>query len=266
MNATDRQKFKKIKCYLFDLDGTVYLDGVLYDKARETVEYLASFAEICYLTNNSSRSRVINIDRLKSLGLPVSARQFMSSTDAASDYLVKNHAGEGVYAVATDPVKEELRAAGVTLVEENPSVVLLAYDTTLTFEKLNKLCYYVSKGAVFYATHPDIVCPAPEVPMPDVGAFLACIQAATGERPQKIFGKPFMWLAEAVKQRFGLETEEIAMVGDRLSTDMLFAQNNGFLSVLTLTGETTREMIGGRAPDVIIESIAELLEVERPEG
>ena len=115
-------------------------------------------------------------------------------------------------------------------------------------------------GKFYIATHPDLVCPAPLGDMPDTGSFIMLIEGATGRKPDIIAGKPYELSAKAVERRFNLKAEEIAMVGDRLYTDIKFGLNNNFYSVLVLSGETDRKMLSssGLIPDIVLDNFGDI--------
>ena len=245
---------RKIKCFLFDLDGTVYLGKNLIDGALETVEFLRKRAKVCFLTNNSSKSKKEYLQKLFNFGLNPKEDELITSTDAAVHYLKHYHAGKAVYFVGTENVREELLTQGLPLTSSNPEIVLLSYDTSLTYKKLCEISLHLKRGAFYIATHPDITCPAEEVYLPDIGSFMELIFAATGRRADVICGKPTKILADVVTEKFNLTPQEIAMCGDREMTDIRFAKDNGFTSILVLTGETQKNHVTSN-PDYTFESI-----------
>jgi HAD superfamily hydrolase (TIGR01450 family) len=143
-----------------------------------------------------------------------------------------------VYVVGTPPLEEEFRQHGFQLDEENPQLVVLGFDTTLNYQKLWKLCDFVREGIPYIATHPDFNCPTETGFMPDIGAMIAFVQASTGREPDVIVGKPNRMIVDAVSQKLGLKIEEMAMVGDRLYTDIALGQTSGITTCLVLSGET----------------------------
>ncbi|MBQ4227679.1 MAG: HAD hydrolase-like protein, partial [Clostridia bacterium] len=78
---------------------------------------------------------------------------------------------------------------------------------------------------------------------PDIGAIIAFIRASTSREPDLIVGKPYSGIVEAALKRTGLKLNELAMVGDRLYTDIETGNRNGMLSILVMSGETTLEML-----------------------
>ena len=138
-------------------------------------------------------------------------------------------------------------------------MIVLGFDTTLTYQKLWKLCDFARAGLPYIATHPDFNCPTETGYMPDIGAMIAFVRAATGREPDLVVGKPNRMIVDAVAQKYGLPIEEMAMVGDRLYTDMAMATKAGAVGVLVLTGETTAAAAKhSPAPDVVLSGLAEL--------
>lgn len=98
--------------------------------------------------------------------------------------------------------------------------------------------------------------------MPDVGSFLALFHTSSGRSPERILGKPFQTMGDCLCAELCLSKESLCMVGDRMHTDVRFANNNGMTSVLVLSGETTRENMARYAdrPDLVLDNIDGLVE------
>ena len=126
--------------------------------------------------------------------------------------------------VGTAALEEELRAQEFRLEPDHPECIVLGFDTTLTYEKLWKLCDFVRAGLPYIATHPDLNCPTETGFMPDVGAGIAFARAATGRDPDLVAGKPNRRIVDAVARKPGLMIEDLAVVGDRLYTDIALAE------------------------------------------
>lgn len=232
----------KIKCFVLDLDGTVYIEGTPIGDMKNTLAKIReSGRSIVYLTNNSSKTAADYIARLSAAQIFQDGDRVYTSGDAATAYLNTHHAGKRVYALATKSLEAELKAGGVNLVDVDPEILLLAYDTELTYAKLCKAALALKRGALYIATHPDINCPAKEVDLPDVGSFISLLDASTGRKPDLIIGKPNTIMGDGLKALTGLNKSELLMVGDRLYTDIKFGVNNGFKSLLVLSGETTEK-------------------------
>ncbi|KAA3647320.1 MAG: HAD-IIA family hydrolase [Chloroflexi bacterium] len=257
----DLHKLYETACFLFDMDGTIYLGDKLLPGARELVDYLNETGKPYYfLTNNSSKSRQDYVEKLGRFGLPIPAEHIFSSGEATAIYLNKHYSGAAVYLVGTPSLEIEFKRHDIRLVQDKPDVAVLGFDTTLTYKKLWNLCEYVREGLPFIATHPDINCPTETGYMPDIGAMLALVTTSTGREPDVIVGKPFVPIIEAIIEKTGFSAEKLTMVGDRLYTDIAMGQA-GISTVLVLSGEAKKGDIpvAPHKPDFVIEDVAELL-------
>jgi len=150
----------------------------------------------------------------------------------------------------------------VTMGADHPDYVLIGFDTTLTYAKLTRVCDLVRAGLPYIATHPDFNCPTETGFIPDIGATIAYVQASTGRRPDVVIGKPNEGIVDAALARTGLRREALAMVGDRLYTDIATGARFGMTSILVLTGEASRadaEAFDPK-PDLIVERLSSLIE------
>jgi len=255
------EKIKKTECFLFDLDGTVYLGDQLLPGARDLLAYLDKNSRpYLFLTNNSSRSRADYSLKLTKYGLNTPNEKIFSSGMATAIYLKKKQPGARVYLVGTPSLEDEFRSYGFELVEENPDFAVLGFDTTLTYEKIWKLADFVREGKPYIATHPDINCPTPNGYMPDIGAMMAMIASSTGREPDVIVGKPHSPMVEAIVEKTGFRPDKLTMVGDRLYTDIAMGAA-GISTVLVLSGETNMEdlVTAPHQPDLVCDNLGELL-------
>ena len=258
---TKEELLTKCDLFLFDLDGTVYLGDTPVAGAPEALERLRKKGKrVVFLTNNSSKTGAEYEKKLRALGLWGAGDAVYTSADATAEYLNAHHAGKRTYVLATPSVADIFRTAGIRLVEEAPEVCVLAYDTTLTFEKMKAFNEFLTDGAFYVATHPDDVCPTATVPMPDVGSFIAMFERSCGRKPDMICGKPFTVMGECVARTFGVPSSRTCMVGDRMHTDIRFGNANKMHTLLVLSGEMTKQSMKSfpDTPDCILESIAKL--------
>lgn len=255
---------KACELFLFDMDGTIYLGDEVFDGAIELMEAFPSLGKrYIYLTNNSSRAGVDYIERLRRLGFPCEKENVFTSGMATGMYLRENYAGANVYLVGTDAFRRELESYGVKLTEDEADVVVAGFDTELVYEKLNKACRYLRRGAKFIAANPDWVCPMPnDEVLPDCGSICALLTASTGKEPEFI-GKPNRNMIDIISKMTGIENSKICAVGDRLYTDIAVAQNAGAVSVLVLSGETDVRMLdeAERKPSYVLNDVRELHEI-----
>ncbi len=246
--------------FVLDMDGTYYLGDKILDGARDFLGAVKETGrEYLFFTNNSSRAPEDYIRKLAKMDTPITRDQIMTSGDVTARYLLTHYADKTVYLVGTPPLVENFRAAGVKLVEEQPDIVVVAFDTTLTYEKLSNACTYIRNGAMFLATHLDINCPTETGFIPDCGAFCAAITLSTGKEP-KYLGKPFAETVEMVLDKTGYRKEAVTFVGDRLYTDIATGVKNGAKGALVLTGETHLEDVEKSEvkPDAVYASLGEM--------
>ena len=256
-----KEALKKIKYFLLDLDGTVYLGNELIGRMNETLDRLRECGKkIIFLTNNSSKSERAYREKLFKMDLFREGDEVYTSGMATAAYLKKNRAGKSVYLLGTDALKEEFSSLGVKLVDGFADVSVLSYDTELTYEKLCRFTYNVTKGSEYIATHPDVNCPAPEVFVPDVGSYIALVERSTGKTPSVVIGKPFSTMGDILAERYGAERHEFMMVGDRLHTDIKFGNNCRFKTLFVLSGECTTEDLktSDAKPDFILNSLNDI--------
>ena len=258
---TKETLLKETDAFLFDLDGTVYLDETPIGDVKGTLARLRAMDKrIVFLTNNSSKTEAEYRQKLARIGLWGEGDLVYTSAMATAEYVAARFPHKRVYLLATDAVKEEFSRI-VPLVEEAPDVVILAYDTTLTFAKMKRFNEFLAGGAVFLATHPDAVCPTAGVSMPDVGAFLELFYTSSGRRPDLIVGKPGTAMGEGLERRLGIPRTRMCMTGDRMHTDIRFGNNCGMHTVLVLSGETTEETMKNfpDRPDLVLPDVNALV-------
>ena len=179
-------------CFVFDLDGTVYLGD---DPIPGTVAFIRrnlGRKDIYFLTNNTSKSLRDYARKLERMGVSIDLAHILSPLLPLVDHLVAEGI-ERVYPVGNAAFQSFLRERlpGIVFTDgPDCQAVVLAYDTELTYAKLVASALLLQRPEVrFFATHPDLVCPSPKGPLPDVGSFLKLYEAATGRVPEIVFGR-----------------------------------------------------------------------------
>jgi len=257
------QRFlSEAKAFLLDMDGTFYLGDTLMPGALELLELLNQRSlPFSFLTNNTARSKLDYIRKLRGLGVSEEDAHVYTAGDATIAYLKKYHAGKKVFLLGTPSLAESFSADDIELSDSDPNVVVIGYDTSLTYARLSAFCRFVRQGLPYIATHPDVNCPSPEGPVPDIGAMMSLVEASTGRRADVVIGKPNPGIVNALAEEWGLDPDELVMVGDRLYTDIALGQTAGVRTVLVLSGETRREDLENAKykPDLVCENLAELV-------
>lgn len=252
---------KQIECFALDMDGTIYLGERWIDGAKEFLAQIERLGKkYIFLTNNSSKNPEVYVEKLKRMGLEVDVDKIITSGQATIHYLKKKFMGKRVFLLGNPMLKEEFAEAGIILDDEKPEVVVTAFDTTLDYAKMCKVCDFVRAGLPFIATHPDYNCPTETGFIPDAGAIHAFIHASTGRVPERIIGKPNGDIVDYLMERVGVPREKVAMIGDRLYTDIAAGKKNGLKSVLVLSGEAGLADVEAAEvkPDLIFDSVKEM--------
>ena len=230
--------FEKIKCFILDMDGTIYLGNELFPFTKDFLKKVEETGrEYYFFTNNSSKSQRAYIEKLGKLGIPIKKDQMMISSHVIIKYLKEHYDGKSIYVLGTPSLIQEFQYFGINVTEEDPDIVVLGFDTTLTYEKLSKACHYIRNGCTYFGINPDWNCPMEGGTfIPDCGSMAKLIEASTGRFPE-FFGKPSKHTLDYIIQETGYEPDEIAIVGDRLYTDIACGVNAGIDAVFLLSGE-----------------------------
>ena len=252
----------RIRCFVLDMDGTVYLGSRLLPGALEFIEYLRKTRrDFLFVTNNSSRHAEYYASKLRKLGIDCDAANILTSGEATAFYINTLKQGARIFLLGTPELEEEFRGQGFTLTADAPDFVVLGFDKTLTYGKLVTACAWIRQGIPFIATHPDLNCPTESGYIPDCGAMAALITASTGIQP-KVIGKPHREIIDMILRKKAYSTEQLAIVGDRLYTDMATGFNARICTVLVLSGETKPEDLrtAPMQPEYVCRDLAELTE------
>ena len=253
---------KEKELYIFDMDGTIYLDDDVFPFAIRFIKNLrAAGKRILFFTNNASHSHGFYIEKLTRLGFSPTKDEIMTSGDVTAEFLLRHRPGQSVYLMGTDDLVENFKARGINLIDgdaENADIVITSFDTSLTYQKMMNACRLIRGGAEYLSTHPDFNCPTKNGPIPDSGAISAFVTASTGVSPT-YFGKPYRQTVEMICEATGTEKGKMCIFGDRLYTDIAVGKHHGITAILVYSGETTPEDVKNAAdadrPDFIFDSL-----------
>ena len=171
--------------FILDMDGTVYLGNRLFPETLPFLDRVKKGGKrYLFFTNNASRSPETYVTRLCNMGIQATMDDILTSGDVTIHFLKNHRAGKSVYIVGTPDLVDSFERAGIPQNEENPDIVLVSFDTTLTYDKLEKACRFIREGAEFLSTHPDYNCPVEGGFIPDSGAICALVTASTGVEPR----------------------------------------------------------------------------------
>ena len=240
----DDDSLTKVRCFLLDMDGTFYLGEQLLEGALRFIDVLRQQGrEFLFLTNNSSKDSQQYAEKITRLGLSISREKVLTSGEATAMHIQHQKPGARVYIVGTPALENEFVERGFLLTHEIPDFAVLGFDTTLTYAKLWALCNLARAGVPYIATHPDYNCPTGTGFMPDIGAMIAFVKAATGREPDLIVGKPNRLFVEIAAERMGVPISALCMIGDRLYTDIALGATTGIPTILVLSGETQADEV-----------------------
>lgn len=257
---------KSKKLYLFDMDGTIYLDNDLFEGVDEFLTRIKNDGgKYVFITNNSSKSVVDYVKKLHNLGLEyVTEQDFFTSAQAAIRLFKEKFGKQLIYAQGTRSFINGLKESGLNVTEEfdlSASAVLVGFDPELTGEKLKNTCKMLTLTDLpYYATNPDWVCPVDFGYIPDCGSMCFGIEKATGKKPVYI-GKPEPAMIFSVMEKFGYSKEQTVVFGDRIYTDIASGYNAGVDTVLVLSGEATMKDYDASdvKPTFVINHVKEML-------
>lgn len=255
------------KLFLFDMDGTIYLENTLFDGAKELFDLIEEMGgKYVFITNNSSKSVDAYIEKLAKMGVKVDENSFMTSSQAAAKLILDQYKGQKIYCQGTKSLIAELKKNGIDVTEEydeSVKFILVGYDSELTYEKLiitSKMLTNL-KDVPYYATNPDWVCPFSFGYVPDCGSMCFGLEKATGRAPIYI-GKPNPTMVELAVDKYGYPKEQTLVIGDRVYTDIMSGINAGVDTVMVLSGEATMEDYNAseKKPTWVLNSIKDILD------
>lgn len=267
------ERIRQIRHVALDMDGTIYKGSTLFPF---TITFLNKMKELgigySFLTNNPSKSMVDYLEHLAEMGIVATESEFYTSAQATIDYMHLHHPEcEKLFILGTPSMIKEFEEAGFISTEDSPEdepdAVIVSFDMSLVYSRLCRAAWWINQGKLYVATNPDRVCPTDKpLVLVDCGSICSSLEQATGRDPDVVIGKPDPRMLDGIMERHGLKPFQVAMVGDRIYTDILMAQRAKALSVLVLSGETTYETAVSVTPrpDVIardLEEFQQLIEI-----
>ena len=254
------------KGFIFDLDGTVYRGDQLIPGADGAIRSLREKGKkVIFLSNKPLETRDDYAFKLTRLGIPTRPDEVINSTFVMTYYLKKNAPQARLFVIGELPFIEELKRAGFTITEEPKEIdyVVVAFDRTFDYRKLNIAFQAIKLGAHFVATNPDRTCPVEGGEIPDCAGMIAAIEAVTEKKVEVVVGKPSPIMIQAVLDALGLRPGDCILIGDRLETDIKMGKNSGIATGIVLTGVTNEKMLeeikhSSFQPDFVFQSIADV--------
>ena len=252
-----------IECWLTDMDGVLVHEGDALPGAAEFLQRLVDRERrFLVLTNNSIFTPRDLAARLVHAGLHVPEGAIWTSALATADFLGDQVPGGSAYVIGEAGLTTALYEAGYTLTDVDPDFVVLGETRTYSFEAITTAIRLIDRGSRFIATNPDATGPSAQGPLPATGAVAALITRATGKEPYFV-GKPNPMMFRSAMNRIEAHSENTAMIGDRMDTDVVAGIEAGLETVLVLTGSTRKEDVARYPfrPSRMLDSIADVIEL-----
>ena len=258
---------RRIRHVALDMDGTIYMGSTLFPFTKD---FLAKLTRLgigySFLTNNPTRSIADYLKKLAKLGIEATDEEMYTTAVATIEYLkARMPEVKRIFALGTPSMIREFEEAGFEMAacdaNDRPDALIVAFDTTLQYDRLCHAAWLAQQGLPYIATNPDRVCPTDQpTVLVDCGSLTTCIEYATGRKPDLVIGKPNPDMLSGIMYRYNLQPDQVAMCGDRIYTDVATAQNAGGTGVLVLSGETTKEtaLNNDPMPDITCRDISVL--------
>jgi len=235
------ETLREIRALLIDMDGVLW-------RGKTPLPGLGDFFSLLrerpiafrLVTNNAGRTPAQYVERLAGMDVRVTPDEILTSGVATAQYLAATAPGASVYVIGTEGLRQLLSSYGLRLSSgDRADFVVVGWDQELTFRKLADATILIRAGAKFIGTNPDVTWPDDQLLLPGNGATLAYLQASTSVAPL-IIGKPERPMFDAALAALGADPAETAMLGDRIETDIVGAQDAGLRAILVLSGASSR--------------------------
>ncbi|HPE39975.1 MAG TPA: HAD-IIA family hydrolase [Bacteroidales bacterium] len=270
------QTIKGKKVFLFDMDGTIYIDNQIIHGAVEFLKVIEKNGKKkFFFTNNSSKPKAEYFRKLRGFGIEVFEEEIITSNRLTAAFLNRHFPKARVLYLGNYEASEEMKKMGINVIppykrnlDKRIDVAVIAYDTGITYEKIAVFSYFLNQSVPYIATHPDINCPSEIGLIPDVGAFISMFERSTSRTPETILGKPSTSVLDFAFSSEEIKKDDVVFIGDRLYTDIKLANDADIMSVLVLSGETKLEDVekSDYSPDLIVDSLEDLCKIFEEEN
>jgi 4-nitrophenyl phosphatase len=261
------QRLQDAKGWIFDMDGVLYRGTETLPGVQELFDEL-DYRGVPFrlATNNSMASPAMYVERLAGMGICADPKSILTSAMATGQYVLDTIGPRArVHVLGMPALTEQLLAKGDFVIvdpdQETPDAVIVGLDRDVTYDKLRKAHRGIQSGAQFIATNGDVTLPTEDGLVPGCGSLIAALVASTGRHPT-VIGKPEVHLLEAAVADMGVARQRCIMVGDRLDTDIAAGHSSGMLTLMVLTGVSTRDEIASAPvkPDLVFTDLPAVLE------
>ena len=255
------EELRAFPAFICDMDGVIYHGNRLLPGVAAFIAWLRSEKKtFLFLTNSGSRTPLELCEKMRRLGLDVPEQHFYTSALATAAFLADQCPGGSAFVIGDSGISNALYDAGFSTNDVNPDYVVVSESSTYNYEKLCHAVRLVAAGAKLIGTNPDVSGPVESGLVPATGALMAPIEMTTGAKAYYV-GKPNPLMMRHALKRAGCRREEAVVIGDRMDTDVLAGIEAGLVTILVLSGVTTRDDLKRFAyrPHAILEDVGALL-------
>lgn len=220
---------EKIKCVVFDLDGTIYIGDRLVEAANEVIDYARKkYGRIGFATNNSALKREQIYDRLVKMGVEgIHVNDVVNSSYLISRYLI-NNSYRNVWCIGTDNLKEELEQHGIDPISKSPQAFVIGYNPNFELQEIEEaLKAYKDDCRIIVANMEKVYPRKGGILSPGCGAIVAAFCHTVDRDVDEIIGKPSRTMLTTLAHDKGVRVEEVLMVGDSITSDYQMAKQCG---------------------------------------
>lgn len=255
---------QNIDALVLDMDGVLWRGEEALPGIAELFTAARAHGLPCALaTNNSARTPASYVEKLAKMGVADIPSAHILTSGVVTLAHLREHfpAAAALHVLGEDGLREILSVAGFRLVEREAAAVVVGLDRQVSYRKLTNAMRCLQEGAAFIATNNDSSYPTPKGLAPGAGSLVAALAYASGRQPTNI-GKPAAPLFQAALAVLGTDAARTLMIGDRLETDILGANNLGMPTALVMTGVTTPRLLQKSQikPNLVYDGLPELAE------
>jgi NagD protein len=251
---------KTIKNFVIDMDGVLVRGRELIPGADKFIQKLQKLKnEYLVLTNNPLYTTRDLAHRLQTSGLDIPPERIYTSAQATAQFLYSQRPNGKAFVIGESGLTDAIYAIDYVITDIDPDYVVLGETNAYNYEVITKAVRLIEEGARFIATNPDVSGPSEQGTVPACGAMAALIEKATGKAPFFV-GKPNPWMMRSALNYLDVHSEDTAMVGDRMDTDIVSGVESGMRTILVLTGVTRQSDVDNfpYQPTWIVDSVADI--------
>lgn len=249
--------------FIFDLDGTIYLDDKIIPKSDSVINHLCSIGkQLVFISNKTTGTIKDYYNLLKKNRMNVRPEMFLNSTVVLTNFLKKNYLGSSFFAIGEDVFVDEIINAGL-IFSNNPTeidIVIVTLDRTFNYSKLEIAAKALDNGAKFYAANIDNTCPVEGGEIMDAGSTISALEKRTNRKLEKHFGKPSKEILDLALKKITFPRNRCVIIGDRLETDIAMGNMYSIDTIYVTSGVSPSNYDSDiYRPTFTLNSIAELI-------